>query len=337
MKAVHLSSPRMIGIAEIPEPVRDGGTVKLKIESVGICGSDIAAYRGTSPLCTYPRVIGHELVGTVMEADIGPTALREGERVVVEPYIPCGRCYPCGIGRTNCCQHLEVIGVHRDGGMCEFICHPAQLLHRVPDSIPLAELALIEPLSIAVHAARRLGITKGEHVVILGAGPIGNLTAQVCLASGAIPIMVDILGSRLLIAESVGVEFCVNSSKEDVARRVAEITVERMAECVVEATGAQAAIRSTPDLASFAGRIALVGWPKNELPFPTGTITLKELDIRGSRNSAGDFPRAIELIASGLVNVSPSITKVVSLDELPESIAMQSDRPDEYMKIVGLF
>lgn len=337
MKSIYLEKPFVIGVRDIPEPVRKEGEVKIQVLTVGACGSDVAAFKGVSPLCTYPRVIGHEIIGRIMETDTNKRGLKAGELVALEPYIYCGKCFPCSIGRTNCCENLKVLGVHIDGGMCEFFCHPAELTHRVPENIPGEELALAEPLTIALHALHRVKAKKGEHLVILGAGPIGNLAAQVARYYGIIPILVDIIDGRLDLAKTVGVEFTINSRREDPVAKVKEITAGRMAECVIEATGATSAIRSVLELASFTGRIALVGWPNSEIPLPTRVVTFKELNVYGSRTSSGEFPEAIKLISEKNINVKALISKVVSMEEMPGSIKDLAERPEEFMKIIGNF
>lgn len=337
MKSVYLNAPYEIEIKDVPEPDCREGEVRVKIESVGVCGSDISAYKGESPLCTYPRIIGHELFGTVVEAKTDQSVIKVGDKVVLEPYFYCGECYPCSIGRTNCCEALKVLGVHIDGGMSEYFCYPAQFAYKVLSDFPKEELAFVEPLSIAIHCANRLEVKKGEHVVIMGAGQIGNLAAQVTKVMGAIPIMADLLDSRLELAKSIGVEYTFNPSREDLVEKVREITGGRMAECVIEATGAISSIQSTLEVVAYSGRISLVGWPKNGTPFPTGVITKKELDVRGSRNSAREFPLAIELITKKKVNVKPLISKVVSLEEAPKNIRLQAEHPSDYLKIIGVF
>lgn len=334
MKSILLKKPFEISVAEIEDKKCPEGEVKVEILSMGICGSDVAAYKGTSPLVTYPRVIGHELVGRVIEVK-GEADFKIGDMVALEPYIYCGVCYPCSIDRTNCCENLSVLGVHRDGGMCEKFCHPIHLTHKV-EGISLEKAAIIEPLTISLHAIHRLDVKVGEHVLIFGAGPIGHLAAQAAMVDGGIPIVVDIVDERLKLAESVGVEFTINSAKEDLIKRVSEITNGRMAECVVEATGAAPCVRASIDVVSAAGRIAFVGWPHEEILLPTAIFTRKELDLRGSRNSKGEFPLAIELIREGKINVDPIISEVVSFDELPEAVVKLAENPGKYLKIVGV-
>lgn len=335
MKSVYLERPKDIYIKEIEEVLCPSGYAKIKVRAVGICGSDVSAYKGTSPMCTYPRIIGHEIVGEIVEVNDTSSDFNVGDRVILEPYVYCGRCYPCLNGRTNSCENLKVLGVHIDGGMREYISHPLQLIYRLPEGFPDEDAVMVEPLSIALHALHRLRVKEGEHVAIFGGGQIGNLSAQGVLTMGAIPILIDLLDERLEIARGVGIRNTLNPKRDDIAERIKEITNGRMAECVVEATGALSAIRSSIEVSAYTGRIALVGWPNQEVSLPTALITRKELDIYGSRNSVGEFPKAIELISSKKVNVKPLISKVVSLEEIPEYVKMLAETPERFLKVIG--
>lgn len=335
---MYLHSPYDISIKDIPEPQCKPGEVKVKVEAAGICGSDVAAYKGTSPLCSYPRIIGHEIIGSIVEINGEPRGFQEGDRVVLEPYIYCGSCYPCRKGRTNCCENLKVLGVHTDGGMCDYFCHPLSLVHKIDEGkVSLAELALIEPLSIALHANHRVDVKAEEYILIMGAGAIGNLAGQVALAYGAHPIIVDLVDSRLELAQSVGIKDTINPKDGNVVKKVEEITNGRMAECIIEATGSPTVLRSLFDLIAYTGRISLVGWPKEEVNLATRLITFKEIAIYGSRNSVKEFPEAIELITKQRVNVKALISKVVDGNELAMYVKLLAENPEEYLKVVGLF
>lgn len=155
LKSVCLVEPNKVGIQTVSYPVKGENDVLIKVEGMGICGSDIGAFRGTNPLVTYPRILGHEIVGTVIESGKGmPNNINVGDCVIIEPYIYCGHCYPCSIGRTNCCESLKVLGVHIDGAMQEVVRHPAHMIIKTPD-MPIHELALAEPLTISLHAIHR--------------------------------------------------------------------------------------------------------------------------------------------------------------------------------------
>lgn len=337
MKTVLLKQPGEIQIGDIAQTQRLDGEVLIKVRSAGICGSDIGAYKGTNPLVSYPRVIGHEIAGEVIEVPEGEQEYAPGDRVILEPYVYCSSCYPCSIGHTNCCENLTVRGVHIEGGMAEYVSHPRHLLHKVPDSIPWHLVPMAEPLVIAMHALKQVEAKAGEHVVITGAGQIGLLAAQYALTLGAIPIVVDPVDERLALARTLGVEHTINPVTSDALEEIKALTKGRMAEVVIEASGDARAIRGAIDYVAYAGRIALVGWPKSDIPLPTALFTKKELTIRGSRNSVGQFPESLRLIAEGKVNVAALLTKTVSMDETPATVVDIAAHPDRYLKVTCLF
>ena len=166
MKSIYLQAPGDIKVAEVSYPQRKENEVLIKVRSLGICGSDIGAYLGTNPMVSYPRIIGHEVAGEVVEVPKNETEQVVGDHVVLEPYVYCGTCYPCQNARTNCCEDLTVLGVHINGAMSEYFSHPRHLVHKVPDSIPWNLVALVEPLTISMHAVHRSHVKKGEHEVV---------------------------------------------------------------------------------------------------------------------------------------------------------------------------
>ncbi len=336
MKTVLLKQPGEIGISEIEKTSRRENEVLLKVRSAGICGSDIGAYKGVNPLVSYPRIIGHEIAGEVVEVAADEKTFRVGDRVILEPYVYCGQCYPCSIGRTNCCENLTVRGVHIEGGMAEYVSHPRHLLHKVPENIPWHLIPMAEPLVIAMHAVKQSEVKAGEHVAITGAGQIGLLAAQYALTLGALPIVVDPVDERLALATRLGVPHVINPVSQDAVAQIKSITRARMAEAAIEASGAASAIRAMVDYVAYAGRIALVGWPKSDIPMPTALFTKKELTIRGSRNSVGQFPESLRLIAEGKVDVAALLTKTVSLEETPATVVDIAEHPERYLKVTCL-
>lgn len=338
MKSVYLSAPLQISIRDIPSPssVLDD-EVMVAIHAASICGSDIGAYRGTNPLVSYPRVIGHELAGEIIEAGC-ESGFSKGERVALEPYINCGTCYPCSIGRTNCCENLQVLGVHTNGGMVEKFVHPARLTHRIPEEMNWEDAALIEPLTIALHSNHRIRVKAGEHVVICGAGPIGLLSAGVSLACGAYPILIDPVNERLEMGKQFGVVHVINPVMTDAVEFIREITGGRMAEAVIEASGAASSIAATINYVSFAGRIALTGWPKEKILMDTGLFTKKEIDICGSRNSSLEFPEAMGLIRQKKIPVHLLVSRNTrSLEMLANAVEEMSVHPELFIKIIATF
>ena len=274
-------------------------------------------------MVSYPRVIGHELAGIVESIpENNKNGIKVGDRVVVDPYLYCGHCYPCRIGRTNCCTDLKVLGVHVDGGMAEYYCHPADMLIKIPEGMSWEQAAMAEPLTISLHGIHRGGLQAGEYCAIIGAGPIGLVAGMVAQAYGAHAILLDLVQERLDFAKSLGIEYVINSGKEDPVERIKEITGGEMAHQVMECSGANPAIRQTFDLVSNAGRITLTGWPK------------KEIDIRGARTSAGEFEEALDLINSRKVDMMKILTKTVTMDEAPDTIVDIEKNPGNYMKVV---
>lgn len=337
MKSVCLKQPGDIAVVDIPAQARETDHVLIKVRSAGICGSDIGAYKGVNPLVSYPRIIGHEIAGEVIEVAADETEYKVGDRVILEPYVYCGKCYPCSIGHTNCCENLTVRGVHIEGGMAEYVSHPRHLLHKVPDGIPWELVPMAEPLVIAMHAVQQAEVKAGERVVITGAGQIGLLAAQYALTLAAIPIVVDPVDSRLALARSLGVPHTINPTTTDALTEIQHLTGGRMAEAVIEASGDARAIRASIDYVAYAGRIALVGWPKNEIALPTALFTKKELTIRGSRNSVGQFPESLRLIAEGKVDVAPLVSATVPLVEIPAMVAAIAEHPDRFLKVTSVF
>lgn len=335
MKAIKLEQPGKIQCLEIEKPIPKPGEALIRIKTAGICGSDVGAYRGSNPLVSYPRIIGHELAGVIEDIPSdNPKGLKVGDKVIVDPYIYCGHCYPCSIGRTNCCTDLHVLGVHVDGGMAEYYCHPSNMLIKIPDDMDWVDAAMAEPLTISLHGIHRGDLKAGDYCAIIGAGPIGLLAGMIAQVYGAHAILLDLVQERLDFAKQLGIEYIINSGKENAAEAIRKITNGVMAQQVMECSGANAAIRSTLDLVSNAGRITLTGWPPKETSLPTDAITRKEVDIRGARTSAGEFEEAIELIYSHKIDVSKLLTKTISMEAVPEVLKDIEENPGNYMKVV---
>lgn len=335
MKAIRLEKPWLLSCVEREKPVPKAGEALIRVHVAGICGSDISAFRGTNGLVSYPRIIGHELAGTIesIEPD-NPQGFRVGDRVVVDPYLYCGTCYPCSIKRTNCCNDLHVLGVHVDGGMAEYYCHPADMLVKIPDNMDWIQAAMAEPLTISLHGIHRGGLKAGEFCAIYGAGAIGILAGMAAQAYGAHVIIIDLLQERLDIAKSVGIQYTICSKVENPEEAVKRITGGNMCQLVMECTGSNACIRGSLDLVCHAGRITFTGWPNKETSLPTNVITRKEIDIRGARTSAGEFEEALALISTGKVDVLKLLTKTVPISRVAETIVDIEKNPGNYMKVV---
>ena len=339
MKAIQVNGANDAVVTDLPKPELKAGYAVVKVMAASICGTDVSTFRGTNVnVSSYPIIIGHETAGIVDEVDENNEyGIKKGDHVVLDPYVYCGNCYPCSLGRTNCCETLVCLGVHGDGSMCEYFAHPIKMLRKVPNDMPWERVPLAEPLVISMHGLHTCQLKAGEHIAIIGAGAIGLLAGMGALAYGATPIIVDVVDERLELAKSFGIPYTVNSAKEDSVKRIKEITNGRGVECCMEASGSDAGVRNTIDYSAYRGRIALTGWPKHEITLPTNLITKKELQVMGSRNGAGEFEEAIELIYSGKVPAEKIISKVVGCDELPGMLKELSEHPGDYLKVVGSF
>ncbi len=302
-----------LGERDVPERPSKSW-VLIKTEAVGICGSDIHAYNGTQPFQTYPRILGHEVCGTVVEGNQDHPV---GERVVVEPLIRCGNCYPCRLGRYNCCVNLKVIGVHEDGAMRDLLWLPSELVYRVPENMPAEEAALCEPLAVASHANARARVGEGNVVAVIGAGPIGLLILQVARSLGAEVLISDIDAGRLEVASALGAEHTVDASTKQHLEEMRRLAGGNGPTVVFEAVGSRITIAEALELVSPAGRVVLVGLYGRTMNFKPIDIIRKEIDLLGSRNSSGMFPRAISLLESGRVKVRPMISHRFALEEAP--------------------
>jgi threonine dehydrogenase-like Zn-dependent dehydrogenase len=337
MKAICIEKPGEVVLKEVPDPVRKPGEAMIRIKAVMLCGSDISAYRGKNELISFPRIIGHEVAGEIVEIGEEPGGLAVGDHVLLNPYVFCGNCNSCAQGRTNACENLRVLGVQTDGAMSEFFSHPVDLLIKVPGDMPWDIVPLAEPLTISLHALHRAGLKEGEFAVIIGAGPIGIYAAQAALAYGATPIVLDIIDARLDIARSYGAKYTVNTLGQDSVKAIYEITGGRMAEVVVEASGCSSEIGKSLSYASSLGRIALTGWPAGETSLNTPMITLKELDVKGSRTGVKDeLEEALAMINTGAVDVRSVLSEVVDFDRIPDAVRRIDESPQDYLKIGAL-
>lgn len=340
MKAIQITNIKKVELVSIEEPLLKENEAEITVKAMGICGSDVHAYAGHSPNVSYPLIIGHEIAGIVSKIAEGadnPQGIRIGDRVVLNPYMYCGNCYPCSKGQTNCCEHLRVLGVQTGGAMSERFSHPLKLMVKLPDEIDWETAAVIEPSVIALHAVNVLDVKAGEHLAVVGAGCIGMLVGILAKARGGIPIMVDVVEERLALARSFGLPYTVNAASQNAAACIREITGGRMAECVSEVSGSVQGVQSVFEYVAATGRIALTGWPDREVPLPTAQITRKELKILGARDGVTEeFLEVIRMVCSGEANIRQIISKVVRLEDIPAEIRNLNEQPGNNLKVIAL-
>jgi len=322
MKALQLEKPQQFRFIEATEPPSPGpGEALVSVQRVGICGTDYSGYLGKFPFFSYPRIPGHELGVTVLAVGTGVSNVKPGDRCSVEPYMNCGRCFPCRKGATNCCESLKVLGVMMDGGLVERMVLPAHKLYPA-NRLSAEQCALVETLAIGCHAVNRANPVAGEHVLVIGAGPIGLSVIEFAKLSGARTIVMDLNEQRLeFVRTRMGVPDTICSSGDGAELEVLkQMTDGTLAQVVVDATGSNKSMSHAMTYCSFTARLVYVGITQAEVAFPHAPVMhRRELTILASRNALSpDFPRIITLIEDGKIDTRPWITHRVALGDLIE-------------------
>lgn len=333
MQAAIFDEPFSIRLAEAPKPAPGAGEALVRVKAAGLCAGDLYIYTGKNPYVTYPRIGCHEIAGVVESYGPGATGPAVGTRVVVDPFIGCGRCYPCRVGKRNCCANLTIVGVHREGGFADFVVAPAANLNPVPANLTDFEAAFAEPVAIGVQGCRRGMVTGDDTVLVLGAGPIGLAIVEVARARGAKVYATDLSAERLATAAELGATPVEGGA--GLLDRVLELTNGEGMPVVMEATGAAPAMEQTIDLVAAGGRIVILGLVRKGqgISFPGLDFTRKEVTILGSRASVDCFPEALELIASGRIHY-PRIASRFALAEAPAVFAKLAENPMALHKAV---
>lgn len=332
MKALVIAEPRKMvwTTRDIPTPA--AGEVVIKILTAGICGTDIHAWSGNQPFFSYPRVLGHEICAEVVAPGSGAESFQPGQRVALMPYISCLRCDACQSGKTNCCEQISVIGVHQDGGFCDYLCVPVSTLLAVDDVAPEAA-ALIEPFAISAHAVRRAAIVADEQVLVVGAGPIGLGVAAIAAASGAQVVVADTSEFRRQhVADQLGLA-ALNPADEAFYSALREQFGGRLALKVIDATGSPAAMNNAVNLMRHGGTIVYVGLHKGDLVIPDSEFHKKETTLMGSRNATReDFDRVRALMASGQLRAEMMLNHHLAFSTLDETFEAQIINNRELIK-----
>jgi 2-desacetyl-2-hydroxyethyl bacteriochlorophyllide A dehydrogenase len=323
MLAVVKSKPEVgIEIMEVPKPRPKDDEALVRVEACGICGTDLHFYEWVEHArwITLPRVLGHELVGKIVEVGSRVKGLEVGQRVVTETWGGCGLCYYCRLGRFNSCQTQLRIGQHSDGGMAPYVTIPAVSIFPIPDSISTVEAAVLEPLGVALHALERCELKPGDDVAILGPGPIGLLATQLVKQSGASLIFVAGLEEdtqRLAFAEKWG-GFPINISKESLRDRVINMTSGRGVDLVLEASGGEGALDTAVQITKPGGQVAIIGLGTPG-KFDFNQMVHKEITLLGCwRRQPSSWYRAINLVKEGRVKIGDVVTHKLPLVKAEE-------------------
>lgn len=321
MKAIQLKEPRQLAHVDVPAPASPGpGQALVRTHRMGICGTDYSGFLGKMPFFQYPLIIGHELGVEVVEVGEGVSNVKVGDKCSVEPYMNCGNCYACRKGATNCCASLDVIGVMIDGGLCEHFLIRAEKLHPA-EKLSFEQLALVETLAIGCHATDRGDAQKDEHVLLIGAGPIGLATLEFTRLTGAKVTVMDMVESRLeFCKQNYGVDHTVlfkgDGSEMDAIR---EITNGDLYSVVTDATGSNKSMSTVFQYVAQTGSVVYVGITTQDVTFKHPVLHKPEITLKASRNALpSDFGRIIGLIEDGTINTDPWITHRTSFEDVTD-------------------
>ena len=330
MKALVLDKPGHASIETIPEPQLKNGSILLRVQMVGLCGSDLNSFRGLNPLVSFPRIPGHEVSATVVQ---GHGDLQAGTDVALNPYTSCGQCAACRRGRPNACQFNQTLGVQRDGALTEFIAMPQEKLY--PAKLTRKELCLVEPLTVGFHAVARGRVTAEDTVAIFGCGGIGLGAVAGSTARRAGTVCIDVDDDKLQLARAAGANHIINSLTQSVHDRLLEFTDGRGPDVVIEAVGTPATFRAAVEEAAFTGRVVYIGYAKEPVSYETRLFVQKELDVLGSRNALPeDFQAVIKLLEAGKFPVNEAVSQIVPLEEGPDAFRLWSEKPSQFKKIL---
>lgn len=321
MKTLVCTQPGQFDYEDISLPHLKADHALIQVKRIGICGTDLHAYEGTQPFFNYPRILGHELSGELVDFDNAP-GFEKGDAVSVIPYFSCGSCIACRRGKPNCCTDIQVFGVHIDGGMKEYIAVPSKyLLHG--EGLSYDELALVEPLAIGAHGVRRAGVQAGDYVLVIGAGPIGLGTMEFARIAGANVIALDVNEARLdFCRRHLNVHAAVNALDSTVADQLKEITAGDMPTAVIDATGNLKAINNAIHYLAHGGNYVLIGLQKEPFSFSHPEFHKRETTLMSSRNATReDFEHVIKSMKAGLVDPKTYITHTVAFHEVKDNFA----------------
>jgi L-iditol 2-dehydrogenase len=339
MKALLLSSYKHLELTELPIPSPGPDEVLIRVAACGICGSDVHGYDGGSGRRIPPLVMGHEAAGIVSSVGSSVKNFTPGNRVTFDSTVYCGACPSCLRGEMNLCDHRQVLGVscgdyRRAGAFAEFIAVPARILHRLPENLPFAEAAMLEAAAVAIHAVNLSSIDHNSTVLVIGAGTIGILTLQAVRARGCKKVFVtDVDQDRLKLATELGANETFLSN-ENLQARILELTSNQGVDIALECVGRNETVGAAIDAARKGGTVVLVGNIAPNVNLPLQKVVTRQIRLQGSCASSGEYPRAIELLASGAIKVKPLITAIAPLEEGASWFERLYNREPNLLKVV---
>ena len=322
---------------DLPVPQVEEDKVLLKNLYLGVCASDQQIYHGRHKYMKFPLVMGHEVSAVVEKVGAKVTDFKPGDRVVLQPQVVCGKCYPCSVGRFNVCENLKVIGVHMDGCACEYIQVSPWNLHKLPDAVSDLDAALIEPLAVGVGSVHRAGDVKGANVAVIGAGIIGNFTAQAAKALGAEKVLIsDVMPKKLKAAEDCGIDYCVNAEKDTLKDAIIKSFGDfRKADVIIDCAASKGSFHSALDAARKNSRIVISGNYKDIMDFDVPVIQRSEISLIGHMMYVKeDFVTSIECLADGRIKTNGLITQHFPLSEYHKAFEFADANPTETIKMM---
>lgn len=333
MKRAVMVSPGKIEIQEVPKPILKEGEALINIKAVGICGSDTHVFHGRLPFVSYPIVQGHESAGIIVETK-GCKEFIKGDHVITMPQIACGECPPCKSGNYHICDKLQILGIHTDGLSAEYVAMPEKMLVKLPDDMPFDLATMIEPLSVSLHAVNLSGDVNGKNVLVIGAGIIGNLAAQVAKAKGANVMIISRNDKKLALAKKLGIDYCVNDKTENVREALIKAFNDG-ADITLECIGIEQSVNQSLEYARKGGTAVVLGVFGEKLLTNVFAIQDKELTVIGSMMyRKNDFEESISLIQNGKVQLSPLASAHFKLDQYDEAYEFIHDGKNVSMKVI---
>ena len=323
MNALLLKQYRQLELVDMPAPKPGPGEVLVRVHSCGICGSDVHGFDGSTGRRVPPLVMGHEAAGTVAGIGAGVAGFREGDRVTFDSTVYCGACFFCTRGEVNLCDNRQVLGVscgdyRRHGAFAEYVVAPARIVYHLPDGLPFEHAAMIEAVSVAVHAVGLTPVRLGDCALVVGAGMIGTLALQALQLAGCAQVIVaDVDSGRLEMSRKLGATGVVNPKTSDVAEFVRARTSGRGADVAIEAVGATDPVRTAIAALRKGGALTLVGNVTPNIDLPLQAVVTRQIRVHGSCASSGEYPACIDLVARGALRVDPLISAVAPLTEGP--------------------
>ncbi|WP_347243792.1 galactitol-1-phosphate 5-dehydrogenase [Thermogutta sp.] len=339
MKALVLTAYKQLEIQDVPVPEPGAGEILVRVKACGICGSDVHGFDGSTGRRRPPIIMGHEASGVVAKIGDGVTQFRPGDRVTFDSTIYCGRCEFCRQGRINLCDNRRVLGVscaeyRQDGAFAEYVVVPEHIAYRLPDNVSFEQAALIEPLSVALHAVDRGDLRLGETVLIIGGGMIGSLIVQLLKVAGASYIVVlepDRFRQELARRAGATAVFSPNESWQE---ELSKVTEGKRVTLVFDAVGIDETVRTAVETVEKGGRVVLVGNLAPQTTLPLQAVVTRELTLLGSCASQGDYPRCLDLLAREIVTVDSLISAVAPLEEGPYWFDQLYHRRQPLLKVI---